>query len=149
MDGADIAEGDGWLVTEKGGTLRILAWNYCHYNRVSCFRYKRLERPEDAYSVFEEGAKRRLEFRLQGLPPGRYRVRRHAVNRQSGSAFDKWLELGAPDSLRPGEAAYLEAVSRPAQRWELLQTDGEARLAVELEPLALELIELEILPDSP
>ena len=143
LKGADVAEGDGWLMTEADGKYRLLVWNYCHYNRVSCFRYKRLERPEDAYSVFEEGAKQKLRFYLRGLRQGNYRITRHSISRQNGSAFDKWLEMSAPASLLPDEAAYLEGVSLPAQHSEVLQADGKLLIDVELEPLALELVELD------
>lgn len=77
----------------------------------------------------------RYQFQLSGLPDGTYRIERRVINRQSGSAFDKWLELGAPCYLRAEELRYLDEVSRPAYRIEERRADGGLRLEVLAQPL--------------
>lgn len=130
-----MTAGPGWQLTRDGDTYQLLVYNYCHYGNLYRYRYQRLTRPEEAYSVFEAGESVRYQFQLSGLPDGTYRIERRVINRQSGSAFDKWLELGAPCYLRAEELRYLDEVSRPAYRIEERRADGGLRLEVLAQPL--------------
>lgn len=46
-----IDSGDCWMLTQKGDDYQLLVYNYCHYSNIYRYRYKRLETPQDAYSV--------------------------------------------------------------------------------------------------
>lgn len=137
-----IESGPGWMLTRSAGGYQLLVYNYCHYGKLYRYRYQRLERPQDAYSVFEPGEIIRYQFLLSGLADGVYRVERRVINRQSGSSFDKWLEIGAPRYLRPEELRYLDETSQPAYRVEELHAENGLRLEALVQPLDTMLITL-------
>ncbi len=130
-----IAAAPGWILTSGASGYQLLVYNYCHYSNLYRYRYQRLEQPQDAYTVFEPGENIRYQFLLSGLPDGIYRIERRIISRQNGSAFDKWLELGAPCYLRTDELRYLDEASRPAYRVEERRADGSLRLEVLVQPL--------------
>lgn len=132
--------GEGWFLTRRGKDFQLLLYNYCHYDNLYRYRYKRLETPQDAYSVFQRGAVCQLRMTLEGIPDGLYRLETRSIGQTHGSAFDKWLEIGAPPCLRPEELLYLSETSRPAYHVrEVTAADG-LRLEETLHPLETRLL---------
>ena len=70
-----IASGDGWYLTQSEQEWQLILYNYAHYDNIYRYRYRRLEHPEDAYSVFETGLSSRklpvprVPRSTCGLPP--------------------------------------------------------------------------------
>lgn len=137
-----VASGPGWLLTRSADQYQLLVYNYCHYSNLYRYRYQRLRQPQDAYSVFEPGEILRYQFQLSGLADGTYRLEQWRIDRQTGSSFDKWLEIGAPRYLRPDEVRYLDESSQPAYRVETLHAENGLRLEVLAHPLDTILITL-------
>ena len=54
-----------------------------------------------------------VHLTLKDVPNGFYLVRETVLNRKSGSAFDKWVEMGAIELDTQQEIKTLEAVSTP------------------------------------
>ena len=142
-----LAEGDGWILTdtkdpltEQTRSLQLLVYNYSHYTDLNCYRYKRLDTPSDAYSVFLQGEKLQLRFLLSGLPEGRFRIERRLLNRDHGSSFDQWLLLQAPPCPSQEEIRYMKENAEPAVRMETVPCSGSLVLDVTLRPLEMELI---------
>ncbi len=142
-----IASGEGWLLTTDGTAYQLLVYNYCHYSNLYRYRYQRLQQPEDAYSVFETGEDRRMQFALSGLAGGTYRIERQKIGREQGSAFDKWVELGAPDSLNAEETAYLIGQGSPSVRMEQQSIDARLHLESILHPQEMEYLRFYRLDD--
>lgn len=147
-----LASGDGWILTEKTAsgkiqkTFTLLIYNYSHYSDINCFRYKQLDQPADAYTVFLPGEERKLYFHLNGLPAGSWRVIRYRLDRDHGSSFDQWLRLQAPPYPGTREIEYLRWNAEPACRMEnrLIEEDGAClSLEADLQPLEMELVCLE------
>lgn len=141
-----VASGDGWFMTREKDSLQLLVYNYAHYSDINCFRYKHLDAPADAYSVFRSGEKMQLQFRLQGLPAGRtdrYRITRTLLNREHGSSFDLWLRLQAPPAPTREETAYMKKNSLPAGGMEIRECRDTMLLDVTLMPLEMELLTIE------
>ncbi len=140
-----ISSGDGWIAAaDHAGAVQILLYNYSHYSDLYRFRYQRLERPEDAYSVFEPGQIRNIQLTLTGFSEGEYQIRRRKITRDHGSSFDRWMELGAPKSLRKEEVEYLKNAGESELRMEKKALQHQMYLESQLKPLEVEL--LQILP---
>lgn len=135
-----VAAGPGWMMTCSKGDYQLLTYNYCNYSNLYRYRYKRLDKPEDAYSVFDPGEIHRLQFQFSGLADGTYRVERRSITRSSGSSFDKWLEIGAPRYLRPNELRYLIETSQPSYQVSEVHAENGLRLEVTLRPLETQLV---------
>ena len=132
--------GEGWMLTRKGDDYQLVAYNYCHYSNIYRYRYKRLTRAQDAYSVFEQGKVIRMQFRLGEIPDGKYRVERWEINRENGSAFDKWMEMGSPRYPDDHERCYLMQTAQPSYRVEVLRVHGEVHVEVLLHPMEMQMI---------
>lgn len=132
--------GDGWFLTRRGYDFQLLIYNYCHYDNLYRYRYRRLKAPQEAYSVFQAGAVRQLRLSLDGLPDGIYRLETSSIGRGCGSAFDKWLEVGAPEYLRPGELRYLAETSQPSYHVREVRASGGLQLEETLHPLETRLL---------
>ena len=142
--------GEGWILTsgrelrQNGGagaagsgqavTYRLLSWNYCGYRNLYRYRYQKLKKPEDAYSVFEMGKVVQNHFRLRGIPEGRYRVEEYRITRKSGSSFDAWVELGSPRTTDTDERRYLNCRAEPELRRQVMQAEDGLFLTLTLEP---------------
>ena len=141
-----VASGDGWFLTRKEDSLQLLVYNYTHYSDINCFRYKRLDAPADAYSVFLSGEKMQLQFQLHGLPAsrtGRYRITRTLLNREHGSSFDLWLRLQAPPSPSREETEYMKKQAVPAVEMDIRKCHEPLLLDVALMPMEMEMLTIE------
>lgn len=138
-----IGAGPGWFLTRCGADYQLLLYNYCHYDNLYRYRYRRLEKPSEAYSVFETGEIIRMQIELQAILDGVYRMESRTIARKSGSAFDKWIEIGAPAYMRPDELRYLAEVSQPSYRVQEVIADKGLRLEEVLNPLETQLILLQ------
>ena len=135
LDDRQIAAAPGWMLTGGSDGYHLLVYNYCHYGNLYRYRYQRLTQPQDAYTVFEPGENIRYQFLLSGLADGAYRVERRTIDRNNGSSFDKWLEIGAPRYLRPDELRYLDEISQPAYQVGEVRAENGLRLEVLAHPL--------------
>ena len=176
--GSEIAaQGDGWILTRKASasslqtpgnralaqmaeagasllqpckttSFQLLVYNYTHYSDINCFRYKRLDTPEDAYSVFSSGEQMQLRFMLQGIledAEHKCRITRTLLSRERGSSFDLWLKLQAPPYPSKEETEYMKKQSVPLPAMEIMETADPLVLDVSLLPLEMELIQIEII----
>jgi len=76
------------------------------------------------YSIYEEKSLRELEFRIAGLY-GKYKITTYKLNREHGSVFDKWLDLGSPENMSQEELRYLKGNAQPKIEIEELYLKGE------------------------
>ena len=113
--GRKIAGGRGWCVTKDSAdqSIQIFLYHYCHYSGLYRRQYQRIKNPEDAYHVFEENGDLHIHLALEGMKLGSFREERYEINREHGSAFDKWIQMGAPEILRRQDIEYLSAGAQP------------------------------------
>ena len=147
MENAGIRYAHAEVNERTGGKthdmLQLLVYNYSHFTDINCYRYKQLDDPAEAYSVFRPGEQMQLQFRLRELEEGRYRIWRYALNRVQGSAFDQWLRMKAPAYPTREEILYLKKNSEPAGRMEVVDCRDTLLLDVTCMPLEMELICIE------
>lgn len=108
-----VAEGDGYFITSSKGEVQIFLYNYCHYDKLYRYRHTTHLTPTDRYNVFNIRNTRQYHISLDGITQGDYTERRYSVGPAGGSAFDEWLNMGAPKDMRPEEWSYLESRSQP------------------------------------
>lgn len=130
-----LARGENYCVTVKDDKIRIVLYNYCHYDHLYQRKYASVGSPMDRYRIFENKGDLALRFRLTHLEPGTYEIETYSVSQTEGSAFDAWLQMGAPPQLRPSRQDYLKGVSAPAYtvRRETCG-QGELEIPVEVKP---------------
>lgn len=138
-----IASGKSWFVSRSGTTMQIFLYHYCHYDALYRYRYQKLKNPHDAYSVFQDTGDLHISLTLSGLQPGSYRCERRIISRHTGSAFDKWLEIGAHEAMKPDDLRYLADTSQPAYEISQRNTDGTLLIEGDLHPHEVQLIVLQ------
>ena len=67
----------------------------------------------DRYHVFTNTAVKEFSFSLTELTNGEYTITEQIVNRNYGSCFDKWVEMGAVPLEKPDEIEALRNLSNP------------------------------------
>lgn len=137
-----IAEGDGYFITSSKGEIQIFLYNYCHYDTLYRYRHTTHLTQTERYNVFNIRNTRQYHIRLDGLTPGVYTERRYSVGPAGGSAFDEWLNMGAPKDMRPEEWSYLEGRSLPLFQMRSLQVTANFMVNAVVQPHEVQVIRL-------
>lgn len=138
-----LGKGDGWIATRQNDDFIILLYNYRHFSQL----YARGERFDmtftDRYTPFSPEQQLDVHVALRGLSNGEYTVTETIVNRHSGSSFDTWLTMGAPDRLTLAEQNTLAARSVPAiGKYTASAKNGELEIDALLDLLEVRLIRI-------
>jgi len=137
-----VDKGSGYCLTRSHGQYQLLVYNYCHFDQLygknELLNINSLNR----YHVFAHSDELKMLFTIKGIPSGQYTIRRHVINQEHGSAFDTWLEFGAPELFNHADIEYLNGKSMPKQTVGLEDIDGEWKLICNLEPHEVQLIEI-------
>jgi xylan 1,4-beta-xylosidase len=108
-----IDKGEGYFVTRERDEFRIMLYNYKHYSSLyakgETFDMTFTER----YTPFGSDDKKEFSLQFNGIDANKYEVTEYVVNRQNGSCFDKWVEMGARHLTLKEEIETLDALSRP------------------------------------
>ena len=137
-----IESGEGYFITRSSSSIRILLYNYEHFNHLfasgEMFDMTFTER----YTPFSQLGKMDVSLELTDIGSKSCTIRETIVNQTSGSAFDEWVRMGAP-SLGVEDIEYLKRVSTPHCFVRHTQIDdGTLVVNAALEPLEVRLIEI-------
>lgn len=121
-----IGRGDGWFMTRKGNSYQILLYHYKHYSDLyaSCEAFDMT--PTNRYTPFGAEQRREFEIRIENMPAGSWHAVEYSISRTSGSAFDKWVEMGAQPLENGEEVTLLQSLSRPMINKYTLHTAANA-----------------------
>ncbi len=110
---AVLAQGESYIVTRSADGYQILLYNLVMLDQIAQKNTGfSSEYGDDLYALFEECPALRFHIALKGLR-GAYRVRTCALDRENGSSYDRWLEMGKTESCNIEEIRYLKHVSVP------------------------------------
>jgi len=136
-----IERGEGYCVTTDGHTIQVMLYYYVHYDELYCNRTFTVVDGLRRYEAFIDAPPKDVSLTLSGMSAGVYTVKCHTINRSYGSAFDKWVELGAPSPLDAETIAYLRQISVPRLQVEQTAIAGEHKLQATLAPHEIRLYE--------
>ncbi|SIQ23485.1 GH39 family glycosyl hydrolase [Halanaerobium kushneri] len=132
-----IAQGDNYIITARGDDLQFLIYNYAYLSKSYQNADYSIIDKYNRYQVFENKSDLKFIFKLNGLK-GKYKLSQYKLNRDSGSAFDQWLKMGAPSDLNNHEIKYLKYKSFPDLRIEYLDLEGKYKLQGEIKSHGIE-----------
>ncbi|WP_426452133.1 GH39 family glycosyl hydrolase [Paenibacillus sp. S-38] len=136
-----VERGDGFCLTASAdGTYQLLVYNYCHFDRLYMRNDTSAIDSHNRYGVFADTGRIELTVKLEGLPAGRVEIRSRSVSREHGSAYDLWLDMGAPEELTPGDIRYLNAGSLPRQEVKEVEVSDVLTLKCSLSPHEVQLL---------
>lgn len=132
-----IAQGDGYFVTRKDSTLRIMTYHYVHYGNLFAAGESYNITQTDRYGIFDMSRKLNIAIPLTNLPEKQYLLREYYVNQDNGSAFDHWLKSGALP-INSYEALVMNQVCSPGFHQAYVSPqNGTYIYAPTLEPLEI------------
>ena len=137
-----IKKGNGFFVTKSYGKIQIVLYNYEHFNHLfasgETFDMTYTER----YTPFPQLGKKDLSLELSNVSASKCTVKEYIINQEYGSAFDKWLEMGAPE-LDGEDVEYLKTASAPKiVKYDMDISDSTLKLSFMLSPLEVRFIEI-------
>jgi len=137
-----IHKEEEFIVTKKGEDIQILAYNYAYFDEMFLSGDTSSLDIKNRYNVYESKEKVNLNINLEGLE-GKYRLKRYTLNRENGSAFDEWIEMGAPEYLNKEEVDYLKAKSKPSIKIKEENIKNEIKCKFSIPVHGVELLVLE------
>lgn len=137
-----IERGEGYFIARSANGIQIILYNYEHFNHLyasgETFDMTFTER----YTPFSQLGKMDISLELTDVPNGTYDIREHIINQQSGSAFDEWVNMGAPQ-LTTEDLDYLKHISVPRVYARSESISGHTlQIAANLEPLEVRYIDI-------
>lgn len=93
-----IEKGEDWIITRNKNKIQVLLCNYIEFDKNNLSDAKQNVDFFNRYNVFDEKVKN-IKIKIQNLEKGTYYVKRTRLNRSSGSVFDAWIQMGAPQNI--------------------------------------------------
>jgi len=138
-----IARGDGYFITKEKDFFQIMLYNYQHYSDLYASGELFDMTFTNRYTPFPTPKIKKIILPFTGLENREYIIIETIINKDHGSAFDKWIELGAMPIETAEELEYLKAVSVPKITKRKITVDNNLlTLSVELQPHEVRLIEI-------
>lgn len=137
-----LASGEGYFVTKSSRGYQIILYHYCHYDRLYCMNQHANINLTDRYKVFLDKDDIRMTLQVTGLDRGFYKIMQHKINRENGSSFDQWVEMGAPIRMDEEAVEYLKHSSIPKKHIREVRVEGELIIEETLQPHEVQLIEI-------
>ena len=117
-----LGRGEGWFLTRRGGDYQLMLYNYRHYSALyadcEAFDMTQTER----YTPFGSQQRRDFEICIENASEGDWLVKEYAVSRSAGSAFDKWVEMGAQPLGCLEDVELLKGLSQPMMNQYILHS---------------------------
>jgi beta-xylosidase/AraC-like DNA-binding protein len=141
-----IGRGDGYFITKEKECFQIIFYNYQHYSDLYASGELFDMTFTNRYTPFPTANRKKYVIPLADVTNNEYILTETIINRQNGSAFDKWIELGALPLETTDDVNYLKSVSVPLIRKRRLSVENNyLTISCELEPHEVRLIEIRAL----
>lgn len=90
-----IAANDSYFITKNEHAYQIITYNYIHYGNLFASGELFDITETSRYSAFDMSRHLQLNLEFLDLPNGSYTIKEYFVNREHGSAYDLWINMGA------------------------------------------------------
>lgn len=142
--GDDIVErGTDYIVTSKGNNYQILLYNFVYFDELFMSGDKSLLDYHNRYNIFKNSNINKDINLILSLPGGYYRIKRWNLNRNSGSTFDAWQSMGAPEQIQSDVYDYLKSKEIPEIKISTEDVTNELIISDSIPPHGILLIEID------
>lgn len=104
-----ISKGNNYIITSNENGYQILLYNHSYYNeeyRKGNFEIINLK---ERYSAFEDKNKQEIIINVDNIESGDYLIKKYYLNKNEGSVYDSWVQMGAPDNMNEEIFNYLKS----------------------------------------
>jgi xylan 1,4-beta-xylosidase len=139
-----IERNDNYIVAQSDRGYQILVFNLSFYDTLYRLSDRSALSYTQRYNVYEV-TEELVTHIILTVDPGIYSVKRSVVNRNAGSAYDLWLNMGSPGKLTPPLVEYIRNKSIPEITFRTEEVTLNSNLVIEetLPPHGVVLFEIE------
>lgn len=102
-----LAEGENYIVARRGEEIQALVYNIAYLDHLAQANTDFTSDYEgDVYTLFEDRPTLRLRLEVR-CPDAGYRLSRCELDREHGSAYDRWVEMRSPGEPEKADVDYL------------------------------------------
>ncbi len=136
-----LSHGENYLLTRSDDGYQLLLFHYVYYDFLYSIDDHSSLSYTQRYNIFES-SEELVVHAILPVPAGRYTIKESRLNRQNGSVYDLWMEIGAPKDLDTDTVAYLKQKNLPEIRYDSAESNGTLMLEGTLTPHGVVLFEL-------
>lgn len=133
-----VTEGDGYFICKSEKGYEILLYNYVYFDELSRFKLSYGERR--SYKTMEN---KQFYLKLKNISNGMYKIKKTYLNENSGSIFEAWEKMGAPEQPDDEVIEFLKAKQKMDLYTETAEIAEEYKVCESLVPHGIMLIEIE------
>lgn len=139
-----IGKGDNYVITKnKINGIEIFYTNYKHFNEDYYQYSESITDIKEIYTVFEDNNSENIKIKINEIANGKYRIKINSLDRENGSALDKWIEMGSVNDTTEDEIKYLKQICQPKLYIEYIDVkDNIIELDCNIEAHGVSLIEI-------
>lgn len=132
-----------YIVTSKGNSYQILLYNFVYFDELFMSGDKSLLDYHNRYNIFKNSNVNKDINLILSLQSGHYRIKRWNLNRNTGSTFDAWQAMGAPEQIQTDVYDYLKSKEIPEIKISTEDVTNELIISDSVPPHGLLLIEID------
>lgn len=138
-----IKKGKDYIVTSKNNNYQILLFNFVYFDDLFMSGDKSLLDYHNRYGIFKNSNINKDVNLILSLSSGNYKIKRWYLNRNSGSTFDAWQNMGAPEQISSDIYDYLKSKEIPEIRISTENVKKELLISDSIPPHGILLIEID------
>lgn len=101
--------GENYVITSKNNKYQILLYNFVYFDNLFLNGDKSLLTYYERYNIFKNSNNTLHINMILTLLNGNYKITKYFLNRESGSIFDSWLNMGHPEEISQDIYLYLKS----------------------------------------
>lgn len=136
-----LSYGENYLLTRSEAGYQLLLFHYVYYDLLFALDDHSSLSYTQRYNIYESSEELVIHALLP-IPEGTYFVKEYRLNRQNGSVYDLWMEIGAPKDLDEEMISYLKHRNQPQIRYTQMESSGTLLLESRLAPHGAALFEI-------
>lgn len=108
-----IDKSENYIITSKNNNYQILLYNFVYFDNLFLTGDKSLLSYHSRYNIFENSNSSLNIKMILSLESGTYKIKKYFLNRNSGSIFDSWIDMGSPEEIETDIYSYLKSREIP------------------------------------
>jgi beta-xylosidase len=140
-----VAKGENHIITAKSDKVyAAIVFNFKYLKDQARLQDTHQGILGDSPALLEDTKTLRLSLNLNGLIPGRYKIRQYILNQDHGSLYNAWMRLSAVEELQAMEIDWLKNTCVPAMQIDFVSCEAALSLDYELESNEIRFLEISI-----
>lgn len=137
-----LKSGENFIFVQKGAVYQLLLYNLARFDVLYSTIEKSAVDDTHRYNIYSNSDSLSLNIAI-AVPEGNYYIRKYEVNREYGSAYDMWGQIGFPSALSQDTAEFIREYSVPRITMSVQKVDQMLLLDEEVPAHGVMLLEIQ------